>query len=105
MNNPRATSVVASVKGPLLLALALLLLGTDAHADLALEAHLISPWGTWEWLGPASRGAVLPARSTVEVGFEVSPQHWAARGRWWALIRIGCAGRLLYTRAVAVVVE
>ena len=79
--------------------------GTDAHADLALEAHLISPWGTWEWLGPASRGAVLPARSTVEVGFEVSPQHWAARGRWWALIRIGCAGRLLYTRAVAVVVE
>jgi cyclohexanecarboxylate-CoA ligase len=35
--------------------------GTDARADLALEAHLISPWGTWEWIGPASCGAVLPA--------------------------------------------
>ncbi len=31
--------------------------GTDAHADLAVEAHLISPWGTWEWMGPAAVGA------------------------------------------------
>ena len=30
--------------------------GTDAHADLAVEAHLISPWGTWEWMGPAAVG-------------------------------------------------
>ena len=35
--------------------------GTGAGADLALEAHLISPWGTWEWIGPAALGAVLPA--------------------------------------------
>ncbi len=28
--------------------------GTHARADLALEAHLISPWGTWEWIGPAA---------------------------------------------------
>ncbi|HEY0228708.1 MAG TPA: NEW3 domain-containing protein, partial [Mycobacterium sp.] len=26
--------------------------GTRARADLSLEAHLISPWGTWEWIGP-----------------------------------------------------
>jgi len=26
--------------------------GTDAHADVAVEGHLISPWGTWEWMGP-----------------------------------------------------
>ena len=25
--------------------------------DLAVEAHLISPWGTWEWMGPAAVGA------------------------------------------------
>ena len=25
--------------------------------DLAVEAHLISPWGTWEWIGPAAHGA------------------------------------------------
>ena len=38
--------------------------GTHAGAELALEAHLISPWGTWEWIGPAALGAVLPARGT-----------------------------------------
>ena len=33
--------------------------GTAAGASLALEAHLISPWGTWEWMGPAAQGAVV----------------------------------------------
>ena len=79
-------------------------IASGARGDLALEAHLISPWGTWEWIGPASRGAVLPALSSVEVGFDVSPPPWLTPGRWWALIRIGCAGRLLYTPAVAVTV-
>ncbi len=79
--------------------------GSDAEGDLALEAHLISPWGTWEWMGPAALGAVLPARSTVEVAFEVAPPPWVGPGQWWALIRIGCAGRLLYTPAVAVTVS
>ncbi|AQT82576.1 alpha-mannosidase [Mycolicibacterium litorale] len=79
--------------------------GSRAHADLALEAHLISPWGTWDWMGPAARGAVLPARSTVELAFDVAPPPWVIPGRWWALVRIGCAGRLLYTTAVAVTVR
>ena len=76
-----------------------------ALGDLNLEAHLISPWGTWEWMGPAAVGAVLPARATVEVGFDVAPPRWATPGRWWALIRVGCAGRLLYSPAVAVTVR
>jgi alpha-mannosidase len=78
---------------------------SGAFGDLNLEAHLISPWGTWEWIGPAAVGAVLPAQSTVEVGFDIAPPPWATPGRWWALIRIGCAGRLLYTPAVAVTVR
>jgi len=79
--------------------------GSTAHTDLALEAHLISPWGTWEWIGPASYGAVVAARSTVEVAFDIAPPPWLKPGRWWALIRVGCAGRLLYTPAVAVTVR
>ncbi len=79
--------------------------GTDAHADLAVEAHLISPWGTWEWIGPAARGAVLSAGGTVELGFDVSPPVWAEPGTWWALIRVGCAGALVYTPAVRVTVS
>lgn len=76
-----------------------------ARADLALEAHLISPWGTWEWIGPAVRGEVLRAGATVDVGFDVAPPPGQEPGQWWSLIRIGCAGRLLYTPAVAVTVR
>ena len=71
--------------------------GTDAHMDLAVEAHLISPWGTWEWLGPAAVGAELPARGKVELGFDVAPPPWVEAGEWWALVRVGCAGRLVYS--------
>jgi alpha-mannosidase len=78
--------------------------GSHACAELALEAHLISPWGTWEWIGPAAFGAVLPARGTVELGFDVTPPAWLEPGQWWALVRIGCAGRLLYSPAVKVTV-
>ncbi|WP_068177356.1 NEW3 domain-containing protein [Mycobacterium sp. UM_CSW] len=78
--------------------------GTHARAALALEAHLISPWGTWEWMGPAALGAVLPARGTVELGFELSPPPWLDSGQWWALVRVGCAGRLVYSPAVRVTV-
>jgi alpha-mannosidase len=77
---------------------------TDAHADLAVEAHVISPWGTWEWIGPPSVGAELPANGKVEIGFDVTPPPWAELGRWWALIRIAAAGRLLYSPAVPIVV-
>jgi alpha-mannosidase len=76
--------------------------GTDAHADLALEAHLISPWGTWEWIGPAAAGATLPASGSVELVFDVTPPPWVEPGQWWALVRVACAGQLLYTPAVRV---
>ncbi|OMC27059.1 NEW3 domain-containing protein [Mycobacterium colombiense] len=78
--------------------------GSHACADLALEAHLISPWGTWEWMGPGALGAVLPARGTVDLGFQLTPPSWLEPGQWWALVRIGCAGRLVYSPAVKVTV-
>lgn len=79
--------------------------GTDARADLTAEAHLISPWGTWEWTGPAAAGVDLPARGSTEIVFDVAPPPWVAPGEWWVLIRVGCAGRLLYSPAVKVVVR
>jgi alpha-mannosidase len=78
--------------------------GSHAGADLTLEAHLISPWGTWEWMGPGALGAVLPARATVDLGFQLTPPAWLEPGQWWALVRVGCAGRLVYSPAVKVTV-
>ncbi|BBY49359.1 alpha-mannosidase [Mycolicibacterium arabiense] len=79
--------------------------GTDAKADLSIEAHLISPWGTWEWVGPSAVGADLPAGGTAQLHFDVSPPAWVRPGQWWALVRVACAGHLLYTPAVAVTVR
>ena len=80
-------------------------IGTDAGADLAAEAQLISPWGTWEWMGPAAQAVPLPAGGSTEIGFDVAPPAWVDPGEWWALIRVGCAGRLVYTPAVKVTVR
>lgn len=79
-------------------------IGSRARADLAVEAHLISPWGTWEWIGPSVLGADLPAQGSVELAFDVSPPVWLDPGQWWALVRVGCAGRLIYSTAVKVTV-
>lgn len=79
--------------------------GTDAYADLTVEAHLISPWGTWEWLSPNIIGGIVPARGTVELAFDVTPPVWTEPGQWWALIRVACAGELVYSPAVMVVVR
>ena len=49
-------------------------------------------------------GAVLPARGTVELGFAVTPPAGLEPGQWWALVRVGCAGRLVYSPAVRVTV-
>ena len=54
--------------------------------------------------GPATLGAVLSARGTVELGFDVAPPAWVEPGQWWALVRVGCAGRLMYSPAAKVTV-
>jgi hypothetical protein len=55
-------------------------------------------------LGPAATGAELPAGGTARIEFEVAPPPWVQPGTWWALIRVACAGKLVYSPAVAVVV-
>jgi alpha-mannosidase len=97
LSGPEAVRLRAGERGRLTVTV-----GTDAMADLAVEAHLISPWGTWEWLGPAATGAELAARGTLRLDFDVAPPPWVPPGRWWALIRVACAGRLVYSPAVAV---
>lgn len=54
--------------------------GTDARIGLTAEAHLISPWGTWEWMGPAAVGTEVPAGGTAEIGFNVAPPPWIEPG-------------------------
>jgi alpha-mannosidase len=100
ISGPEAVDVSAGGSGRLGVTI-----GTDARADLAVEGHLISPWGTWEWIGPAAVGATVPAGGSVALEFDVSPPAWVDPGEWWALIRVGGAGRLIYSPAVRVTVR
>jgi alpha-mannosidase len=74
---------------------------SSANTPIALEAALVSPWGTWEFAGPRAIGTEIPARSEVELSFDISPPPWTPPGKWWALIKVSGAGKLLYSPAVA----
>ncbi|QZA08439.1 alpha-mannosidase [Mycolicibacter heraklionensis] len=99
VDDPSAVEVTAGRSAQLTVTV-----GTDAHADLAVEAHLISPWGTWDWAGPPAVGAVVPARGQRELSFDIAPPVWARPGTWWALVRVGGAGALAYSTAVRMAV-
>jgi alpha-mannosidase len=98
--DPQPVDVKAGERAQLTVSVA-----TDAHADIAVEAHLISPWGTWEWMGPGASGVELAAGGTSELSFDVAPPVWVEPGEWWALIRVAGAGQLLYSPAVRVTVR
>ncbi len=65
--------------------------GSHARAELALEAHLISPWGTWDWMGPAGVGAVPTSAS----GWARRPGWTPASGGRWSgsAARANCSTR------------
>ena len=79
--------------------------GTDAHADLAVEAHLSARGGPGSGWARTLLACELPARGTVELGFNVAPPIWVEPGEWWALIRVAAAGQLIYSPAVKVTVR
>jgi alpha-mannosidase len=76
-------------------------IASSAQAPIAVEASLISPWGTWELAGPRATGTEIPAGGEVDISFDLKPPPWTPPGRWWALIKIAGAGTMLYSPAVA----
>jgi alpha-mannosidase len=76
-------------------------IASGAHASIAIEASLISPWGTWELAGPRATGTEIAPHGELDVAFDITPPPWTPPGRWWALIKIAGAGTMLYSPAVA----
>jgi hypothetical protein len=69
------------------------------------EAMPVSPWGTWDFIGPyATAFSVEPGAST-EIAFEVAIPATADPGHWWALVKLMWFGRAQYTPAVPLVVR
>jgi hypothetical protein len=74
-------------------------------SELHGEAQLISPFGSWEMLGPWAQGfSIAPGASTV-LRFTVNVPVTARHAQWWALVKVMYYGRVRYTEAIPVVVE
>jgi len=75
-------------------------------SELHGEAQVISPFGTWEEIGPRAQGfSVLPGATTA-VRFGVSLPETARPGaHWWALVKVMYYGRVRYTPAIGVFVR
>jgi hypothetical protein len=74
-------------------------------SELHGEAQLVSPFGTWEMLGPPAQGfSIAPETSTV-LRFVASVPVTARHAQWWALVKVMYYGRVRYTEAIPVVIE
>lgn len=61
-------------------------------APIAVEARLVSPWGTWDFVRPWVACGELPARGRAEFTFSVAVPRWATTGRWWLRAKVAGAG-------------
>ena len=74
-------------------------------SELHGEAQLVSPFGTWDMLGPLAQGfSLAPGTSTV-LRFAASVPATARNARWWALVKVMYYGRVRYTETIPVVIE
>jgi NPCBM-associated, NEW3 domain of alpha-galactosidase len=74
-------------------------------SELHGEAQLVSPFGSWDMLGPWTQGfSVAPGASTV-LRFAVEVPVSARHARWWALVKVMYYGRVRYSEAINVDIE
>ena len=74
-------------------------------SELRGEAQLVSPFGTWETLGPWTQGfSLAPGTSTV-LRFAANVPVTVRHAQWWALVKLMYYGRVRYTEAIPVVIE
>ncbi|MFI5082200.1 MAG: NEW3 domain-containing protein, partial [Streptosporangiales bacterium] len=73
-------------------------------SELRGEAQLVSPFGSWEMLGPWTQGfSIAPGASTV-LRFAVHVPVTARHAQWWALVKVMYYGRVRYTEAIPVAI-
>ncbi|WP_370146377.1 NEW3 domain-containing protein [Streptacidiphilus sp. EB129] len=71
-----------------------------AASPISGEAMVVSPWGTWELLGPHTRGFRVEPGEAAEIEFAVSVPVDAEPGEWWAMVKLMWFGRVQYSAAV-----
>jgi alpha-mannosidase len=80
-------------------------LASSMASPLRGEAQLISPFGSWESLGPWTQGFRIEPGGRASARFRVRiPAATRPGTQWWALVKVMYFGRVRYTEAVTVTV-
>jgi alpha-mannosidase len=75
-------------------------------SELHGEAQVVSPFGTWEALGPGTQGFSVMPQATAAVRFDFfMPETARPQAHWWALVKVMYYGRVRYTQAIPVFVR
>lgn len=79
-------------------------LDNACRSEIRGEAQLLSPYGTWEALGPWSQGCDVGPGGSATVRFDVRIPVTAWPGEYWAVIKVMYYGRVRFTEAIPVIV-
>jgi alpha-mannosidase len=72
-------------------------------SQLRGEAQLVSPFGSWDALGPWTLGFDAEPGAAVTLGYRVAMPPGARPGaHWWAVVKVMYFGRVRYSQAVPV---
>ena len=72
-------------------------------SELRGEAQLVSPFGTWELIGPGTQPVTLAPGASAELHYPVTIPATARPGsHWWALVKLMYFGRVWYTESVPI---
>jgi alpha-mannosidase len=72
-------------------------------SQLRGEAQLVSPFGSWDALGPWTLGFVAEPGAAATLGYRVAMPPGARPGaHWWAVVKVMYFGRVRYSQAVPV---
>ncbi|MFC7614526.1 hypothetical protein ACFQV2_14325 [Actinokineospora soli] len=68
------------------------------------EAMPVSPWGTWRFVHPYTRGFRVDPGATATIEFAVDVPADADPGEWWVMVKLMWFGRVQYGPAIPLVV-
>ncbi len=79
--------------------------GDRCASPLRGEAQLISPFGSWQALGPWTAGFTAAPGADVTLPYRVAVPADARPGaQWWALVKVMYFGRARYSPAIPIIV-
>jgi hypothetical protein len=80
------------------------LLIASSRDEITGEAQLISPYGTWDLVGPWAQGFTVPPGGQTTLAYDVRVPAHTRRMDAWALVKVMASGRAYYTAPVSLAV-